>query len=94
MSDSLTPVVATGFCRRRWLLQHRVDGRYLADLASERVLWTTDPDQAWSCLWPQRAGELVRRLADRLPPAERLQLVEARYTLRAQSRSGSWPSHG
>jgi len=94
MTGALTPAVATGFCRRRWVLQHRDDGRYLADLNGQRVVWTTSPEQAWSCLWPQRAVQLVRRLADRLPPTERLQLVEARFTVRPRSRCGSWPTHG
>ena len=94
MTGSATPSVATGFCRRRWLLQLRGDGRYLADLAEGRVLWTSNPERAWSCQWPQRAAQLVRRLADRLPPAERLQLVEARFTVQPKPRCASWPGHG
>ena len=94
MSPSLHPVMASGFCRRRWLLQHRSDGRYLADLAGDQVLWTTNAEQAWSCLWPQRAGELVRRLAERLPPIERLQLVKAQFTVKPRPRHLRWPGHG
>ena len=94
MMGALTSAVATGFCRRRWLLQHRSTGCYLADLDGARVLWTSDLEQAWSCLWPQRAAQLVRRLADRLPPAERLQLVEAHFTVQPKPRCTSWPGHG
>ena len=94
MTNSINPDVASGFCRRRWLLQHRSNGRYLADLVGDRVVWTSDPRQAWSCLWPQRAVVLVRRLAERLPPTERLRLVETSFTVRPQIRSGSWPGHG
>ena len=94
MTGARTPAVATGFCRRRWLLQHPSTGRYLADVDGARVLWTSDPEQAWSCLWPQRAAQLVRGLADRLPPAERLQLVETHFTVKPRPRGGSWPGHG
>ena len=94
MTEALTPSVASGFCRRRWLLQHQGNGQYLADLAGAQVLWTSDPERAWSCLWPQRAAVLVRRMAERLPPVEQLKLVEARFTVRPRSHRGSWPGHG
>lgn len=58
--------------RQSWLIQNSTTGLYYCNGSD---LWVAQPEKAFSCMWFERAAELVRSAPEFFGPVSDLQLV-------------------
>lgn len=82
---------STKYVRRdTWMLQRDSDRLYLKGVQGKTLVWTARPENAWTCLSPQRAAQLVKDFAELFGAITSYQLVRITFWCAADQYPKGW----
>jgi hypothetical protein len=76
--------------RDTWLLRHTAEQKYLAGIKGKALQLTAWPEEAWTCLSPQRAAQVVSDFTALLGGIDEWQLVPVTLWCRADQYPKGW----
>ena len=90
-TSTASPAKSTKFVRRdTWLLRHTAEQKYLAGIEGKALELTDSPEEAWTCLSPQRAAQVVSDFTALLGGIDEWQLVPVTLWCRADQYPKGW----